>query len=103
MLIVLSFNDTSVGQVSAKCRPSIGEVTVTWKAMSADTHDDRHSVDTRRHTPSGDRVSTATSTDIAVDITYSKHDPTNLWRIYKQGKQQKAFQFSCENSQQSRN
>ena len=35
--------------------------------------------------PSVDRVSTATSTDIAVDIavaiTYSKHDPTHLDRI----------------------
>jgi len=44
---------------------------------------DRYSIDTRstvdrestEYRSSADRLSTATSTDIAVDITYSKHDP----------------------------
>ena len=123
----------SVGQVSAKCRPSIGEVSAKSrrgigdlksyvgrhtcrkanrfscrKAMPADIHIgrlsvdsrsllDRYSIDSRspvdrqstdmhvdrRSTECRwsidrvyiDRLSTATSTDIAVDITYSKHDP----------------------------
>ena len=52
-----------IGQVSANYRPSVGEVSVTWKAISTD------------YRPTVHRVSTATSTDIAVDTTYSKHDP----------------------------
>ena len=83
-----------IGQVSAKCLRGIGDL----KAISADIHIDRLSTDYRptihrvstecRSTvhrvsidsrSSVDRVSTATSTDIAVDIavdsTYSKHDP----------------------------
>ena len=98
----------SVGQVSAKCLRGIGDL----KAISADIHIDRLSTDYRptihrvstecRSTvdrvsinsrssvdrqsiecrSTVDRVSTATSTDIAVDIavdsTYSKHDPKFL-------------------------
>ena len=98
----------SVGQVSAKCLRGIGDL----KAISADIHIDRLSTDYRptihrvstecRSTvdrvsidsrssvdrqsiecrSTVDRVSTATSTDIAVDIavdsTYSKHDPRFL-------------------------
>ena len=72
-----------IGQVSAKCRRGIGDL----KAISADIHIDRLSTDypptihrvSIECRPSVDRVSTATSTDIAVDIavdtTYSKHDP----------------------------
>ena len=85
---------SSIGQLSAKCRPSVCEVSVTWKLyrptyISTDyrlTIDrlstecrpsvDRQSTECRSTV---DRVSTATSTDIAVDIavdsTYSKHDP----------------------------
>ena len=76
----------SVGQVSAKCLRGIGDL----KAISADIHIDRLSTDYRPtiHRVSTecrstvDRVSTATSTDIAVhiavDSTYSKHDPIFL-------------------------
>ena len=93
----------SVGQVSAKCLRGIGDL----KAISADIHIDRLSTDYRptihrvstecRSTvdrvsidsrSSVDRVSTATSTDIAVDIavdsTYSKHDPISLSRSIRQ-------------------
>ena len=98
-----------IGQVSVKYRPIIGEVSAKClrgigdlKAISADIHIDRLSTDYRptihrvstecRSTvdrvsidsrSSVDRVSTATSTDIAVDIavdtTYSKHDPSIFW------------------------
>ena len=90
-----------IGEVSAKCRPNVGQVSAKClrgigdlKAISADIHIDRLSTDYRptihrvstecRSTvdrvsidsrSSVDRVSTATSTDIAVDSTYSKHDP----------------------------
>ena len=86
-----------IGQVSAKCRRGIGDL----KVISADIHIDRlwtdyrptiHRVSTECRSTvdrvsidsrsSVDRVSTATSTDIAVDIavdtTYSKHDPSPL-------------------------
>jgi len=87
--------------VSVKYRPSVGEVSVTWKAMSADIQLDRLSTDyqptidwvstesrssvdwqSTEWRSSIDWVLTATSTDIAVDITYSKHDPLffQMWR-----------------------
>ena len=44
-------------------RPNIGHMSVVYRSTVGDMS-------------SVDRVSTATSTDIAVDITYSKHDPT---------------------------
>ena len=84
--------------MSAKCRRGIGNLksyvgrhtcpsTVDRVAVDSRSTLDRHSIDTRstldrestecRSTV--DRLSTATSTDIAVDIavdiTYSKHDP----------------------------
>ena len=92
----------SIGEVSAKYRRSVGEVSVTWKAMLADIHVgrvsvdsrstlDRYSIDTRstvgRSRSTVDRVSIEyrrplrIAVDIAVDITYSKHDPVlqHLW------------------------
>ena len=105
---------SSIGQVSANYRPSVGQVSAKClrgigdlKAISADIHIDRLSTECRpsvdrqstecRSTvdrvsidsrSSVDRVSTATSTDIAVDIavdsTYSKHDPKFLHKKDKQ-------------------
>ena len=88
---------SSIGQLSAKCRPSVSQVsaryrwpesyigrhtyrpTIDWLSTDYPPSVDRVSIDSRS---SVDRVSTATSTDIAVDIavdsTYSKHDPFTL-------------------------
>ena len=99
---------SSIGQLSAKCRLSVGQVSARYRwpesyigwhtyrptidrlstecRPSVDRQStecrstvDRVSIDSRS---SVDRVSTATSTDIAVDIavdsTYSKHDPTTV-------------------------
>ena len=71
----------SVGQVSAKCRPSIGEVSAKCRRGIGDLESyvgrhtcrstvDRVSIDTRSTYRDID------SRDIAVDITYSKHDPS---------------------------
>ena len=46
----------SLDQLLTECRPTVGrQLTECWLSI--------------------DRVSTVTATDIAVDITYSKHDP----------------------------
>ena len=74
-----------IGEVSAKCLRGIGDL----KAISADIHIDRLSTECRPSVDrqstecrsSVDRVSTATSTDIAVDTTYSKHDPYSLAKM----------------------
>jgi len=76
----------SIGQVSAKCRPSVGQVSARYRChekLSADVIS-RPIIDwlsTGRRS-SIDRVSTATSTDVAVDIavdtTHSKHDPNTF-------------------------
>ena len=89
---------SSIGQESVKYRPSVGEVsvrywwpeklcrptyistdhrpTINWVATESQSSVDRQPTEWRS---SIDRVSTATSTDItfdiAVNITYSKHDP----------------------------
>ena len=79
-----------IGEMSAKCLRGIGDL----KAISADIHIDRLSTDyppsvhqvSIDSRSSVDRVSTATSTDITVDIavdtTYSKHDPKLLPLVY---------------------
>ena len=84
----------TIGEVSAKCRRSVGEVSVNEK-LYRPRHIwndyrpclDRVSTDYRplcrptvdrvstEYRPSVDRVSTAISTDISVDITHSKQDP----------------------------
>ena len=73
----------SIGEVSAKCRRKVGEVSVNEKLYQP-----RHiwndyrpcldplSTDYRPlYRPTVDRLSTATSTDISVNITHSKQDP----------------------------
>ena len=77
---------SSIGQLSAKCRPSVGQVSARyrWPESYIGRHTYRPTIDwlSTDYPPSVDRVSTATSTDIAVDIavdsTYSKHDPNFL-------------------------
>ena len=82
---------SSIGQVALECQPSVGEVSVTWKAIShllVDSRSllDRYAIETRSTVDwqltecrsSIDRVATATSTDIAVNITDSKHDPRKI-------------------------
>ena len=72
-----------IGQVSANYRPSVGQVSARyrWPESYIGRHTYRPTIDwlSTDYPPSVDRVSTATSTDIAVDIavdtTYSKHDP----------------------------
>ena len=88
--------------MSAKCRSGIGDLksyigrrtsrpTIDWLSTDYPPSVDRVSIDSRpsvdrvsiERRPSVDRVSTATSTDIAVDVavdtTYSKHDPITNW------------------------
>ena len=74
---------SSIGQLSAKCRRLVGEVSVN-KKLYRPRHIgndylprlDRVSTDYRPlYRPTIDRVSTAISIDISVDITYSKQDP----------------------------
>ena len=99
-MVIFSFVPivSSIGQVSAKCRSSIGQESVKYRQGIGDLksyvgrHTSRPTIDwvatksqlsvDRQPTEwqsSIDRVSTATSTDItfdiAVNITYSKHDP----------------------------
>ena len=58
---------TTIGRVSTECRPTI------------DCYIDRLSTECR---PTIDQVSTAISTDISVDITHSKQDPSTLsWLV----------------------
>ena len=64
----------TIHRVSTECRSTVDRVSIDSRSSV-----DRVSIECR---PSVDRVSTATSTDIAVDIavdtTYSKHDPRTL-------------------------
>ena len=53
----------------------LADIHVDWYSIDTQSTVDRQSTECRS---SIDRVSTATSTDIAVDITYSKHDPCIL-------------------------
>ena len=62
----------TIGEVSAKIRRSVGE----RKAISAETHLERLSTVSRPTIDHYiDRLSTATSTDISVNITHGKQDP----------------------------
>ena len=83
----------NIDRLSTKCRPSVDgqstECRSTGDRVSIECRPsvDRVSIECR---PSVDRVSTATSTDIAVDIavaiTYSKHDPMRDQDEGKNGK-----------------
>ena len=82
--------------MSAKCRRGIGDLESYVGRQSIECRSilDRQSIDTRSTLDrqstecrsSVDRLSTATSTDIAVDIavdiTYSKHDPKKIVNMF---------------------
>ena len=73
------------GQHSIATRPTLGRLstdsrsTIDREVVDSRSSVNRYSVDRAiNHRPSLNRVSTPTSTEIAVDITYSKHDPSGL-------------------------
>ena len=74
-----SIDQLSISEVSAKCRQNVDPLSTDYRPLYWPSVD-RVSTD---YQPTIDRVSTAISTDILVDITHSKQDPTFQIRINK--------------------
>ena len=82
---------SSIGQVALECRLSVGDLKTCWspvgrQSITTQSLLNQYAIDTRwtvdrqstKCRSSIDRVATATSTDIAVNITDSKHDPRKI-------------------------